>query len=89
MFKILLGFTLGSLAAIRRFGYIGKRVVIVCRVIVIILSHFTIWIALLVLDGNAWPKGLSIWDWEIRHATAGLSLADVLANSNLDTLVSK
>jgi len=63
--------------------------VIVCRVIVVIVSHFAVSITLLVLDGNAWSERLSIWDREVRDTTAGLSLANVLADSNLDALVSK
>jgi hypothetical protein len=87
---ILLGFTLGSLAAIRRLASdIRKRVVIVCRVIVVIVSRFAVSITLLVLDGNAWSEGLAIWNREVRDATAGFPLANVLADSNLDALVSK
>jgi hypothetical protein len=89
-FMILLGFTLGSLAVIGRFGSdIRKRIVIVCSVTVIIVSHFTVPIALLVLDGDAWSEGLAMWDGEVRETTAGFPLADVFADSNLDTLVSK
>lgn len=62
---------------------------IVCSVIVVIVSHFAVSVTLLVLDGNAWSERLAIWDREARYTTAGLSLANVLANSNLDALVSK
>lgn len=55
----------------------------------VIVSHFAVSITLLVLDGNAWSERLSIWDREVRDTTAGLSLANVLADSNLDALVSK
>ena len=62
---------------------------IVCRVTVVIVSHFTFTITFVVLDGYAWRQGLAVCDREARRATAGLSLANVLANSNLDALVSK
>jgi hypothetical protein len=61
--------------------------VIVGRVTVVIVSRFTI--TFVVLDGYALRQGLAVWDREARRATAGLSLANVLANSNLDALVSK
>jgi hypothetical protein len=87
---VLLDFTLGSLAATRGLAIgIRKRVVIVCRVVVIIVPHFAVSIALLFRDGYTGAEGLAIWDREVRHATAGLSLANVLANSYLDTLISK
>jgi hypothetical protein len=63
--------------------------VIVCRVIVIILPRFTVSVTLLVLDGNTWAEGLAICDWKVRHATARLPLANVLADSYLDALVSE
>jgi len=86
---VLLGFTLGSLAAIRGLAIgIRKRVVIARRVVVIV-PYFAVTIALLFRDGYTGAKGLAIWDREVRHTTAGLSLANVLANSYLDTLVSK
>ena len=89
-FTILLGFTLGSLEAIRGLaGDISERIVIVCRVIVIIVPRFTVSIALLVLDGNTWAEGLAICDWEVHGATARLPLTNVLADSYLDALVSK
>jgi hypothetical protein len=54
---ILLGFTLGSFAAIQGLARdIGKRVVIVRRVtVVVIVPHFTFTITFFVLDGYAWP----------------------------------
>jgi hypothetical protein len=90
-FTILLGFTLGSFAAATRrlASNIGKRIVIVCCVTVVVVSHFTFTITFVIPDGYAWPQGLAICDREVRRATAGLSLANVLANSYLDTLVSK
>jgi hypothetical protein len=63
--------------------------VIVCRVIVVIVSHFAVSITLLIMDGNAWSERLAVWDREVRDTTAGFSLADVLADSNLDALVSE
>lgn len=62
---------------------------IVGRVTVVIVSRFTFTITFVVLDGYALRQGLAVWDREARRATAGLSLANVLANSNLDALVSK
>jgi len=56
---------------------------------VVIVSHFAVSITLLIMDGNAWSERLAIWDREVRDTTAGFSLADVLADSNLDALVSE
>jgi hypothetical protein len=90
-FTILLRLTLGSLAAIQRLARsdIGKRVVIVRRVIVVFVSHFTFTITFVLRDGYARPQRLAISDGEVSRATAGLSLANVLADSYFDTLVSK
>lgn len=89
-FTLLLGFTLGSLKAICGLGGdIGKRIVIVGGVTVIIKPRFAVSIALLVLDGDTWAEGLAIWDWEVGDATARFPLTNVLADSYLDTLVSK
>lgn len=90
-FTILLRFTLGSFAAIQRLARsdIGKRVVIVRRVIVVFVSHFTFTITVVLRDGYAWPQRLAIGDGEVSRAAAGLSLANVLADSYLDALVSK
>jgi len=64
--------------------------VIVRRVtVVVILSHFTFTITFFVRDGYARPQGLAICDGEVRRAAAGLSLANVLADSYFDALVSK
>jgi hypothetical protein len=87
---ILLGFTVGTFAAYQRLASdIGKRVVVVCGVTVVIVSHFTFTITFVFLDGYAWPQGLAICDREICRATAGLSLANVLADPYFDALVSK
>ncbi len=89
-FTILLRLTLRSFAAIQRLASdIGKRVVIVGRVIVVFVSPFTFTITLVLLDGYARPQWLAIGDGEISHATAGFSLANVLADSDFDALVSK
>jgi hypothetical protein len=91
-FTILLRLTLGSLAAaIQRLARsdIRKRVVIVRSVIVVFVSHLTFTITFVLQDGYAWPQGLAISDGEVSRATAGLSLANVLANSYFDALVSK
>jgi hypothetical protein len=91
-FTILLRLTLGSLAASQRLarsGDIGKRVVIIRSVIVVFVSHFTFTITFVLRDGYAWPQRLAISDREVGRATAGLSLANVLADSYFDALVSK
>ena len=90
-FTILLRLTLGSFSAIQRLARcdIGKRVVIVRRVSVVFLSHFTFTITFVVPDGYAWPQRLAISDGEVCRATAGLSLANVLADAYFDALVSK
>ena len=62
---------------------------IVCGVTVVILSRFTFPITFIIIDGYAWAQGLAIRNREVREATAGLSLANVLADSNFDALVSK
>lgn len=86
---ILLYFTLSSLAVIARrlAGDIGERIVIVGRVTVIIVSHFTFTIAaLLIRDGYTGSQGLAV-----RRKVRGtrFSLSNVLADSYLDALVSK
>jgi hypothetical protein len=63
--------------------------VIVRRVTVVLVPHFTFSITFLILDGYAWPQWLTIGDGEVGHARTGLPLANVLANSYLDALVSK
>ena len=91
-FTILLRLTLGSFSATQRLARsdIGKRVVIVRRVIVVFVSHFTFTITFVLrVDGYAWPQRLAISDGEVGRATAGLSLANVLADSYFDALVSK
>jgi hypothetical protein len=90
-FTILLRLTLGSFSAIQRLACsdIGKRVVIVRRVIVVFVSHFTFTITFVLRDGYAWPQRLAICDGEVSRATAGLPLANVLADSYFDALVSK
>jgi hypothetical protein len=87
---ILLRLTLGSFATIQRLARsdIGKRVVIVRSVIVVFVSHFTFTITFVLRDGYAWPQRLAISDGEVSRATAGLSLANVLADSYFDALVS-
>ena len=90
---ILLRLTLGSFAAIpiQRLARsdIGKRVVIIRRVIVVFVSHFTFAITFVLRDdGYARPQRLAISDGEVSRATAGLSLANVLADSYFDALVS-
>jgi hypothetical protein len=90
-FTILRRLTLGSFSAIQRLtrSDIGKRVVIVGRVIVVFVSHFTFTITFILRDGYAWSQRLAISDGEVSRATAGLSLANVLADSYFDALVSK
>ena len=56
--------------------------------VVLVMSHFTFSIALLVLNGDAWPQGLAIRNRKV-NTTARFSLANVLADANLDALVSK
>jgi hypothetical protein len=85
---VLLGFTLGSLAAIRGLSSdIRKRIVVIGGVTVVIVPRFTFPIALFVLDGYAWAEGLAIWDGEICDTATGLPLANVLADSYLNSLV--
>lgn len=90
-FTILLRLTLGSLAAIQRLARsdIGKRVVIVRSVIVVFVSHLTFTITFFLRDGYAWPQRLAISDGEVGRATTGFSLANVLADSYFNALVSK
>ena len=57
--------------------------------VMVILSHFTFTITFVFWDGYAGPQGLAIRDREVRRAAAGLSLANVLADSNFNALVSK
>jgi hypothetical protein len=90
-FTILLRLTLGSLAAIQRLAGsdIGKRVVIVRRVIVVFVSHLTFTITFILRDGYARSQRLAVGDGEVTRATAGLPLANVLADSYFYALVSK
>jgi hypothetical protein len=90
-FAILVSFTLRSFATIIRgfAGDSGERVVIISRIIVVVLSHFTFSIAFLILDGDAWPQGLAIRNREIGDTTARFSLTNVLADTYLNALVSK
>lgn len=62
---------------------------IVRSVVVVFVSHFTFTITFFLRDGYAWPQRLAISDGEISRATAGLSLANVLADSDFNALVSK
>lgn len=62
---------------------------IVGRVIVVFVSNFTFTITFILRDGYAWPQRLAISDGEVGRAAAGLSLANVLADSYFDALVSK
>jgi hypothetical protein len=88
-FTFLLYFTLRSLAAIAGglASDIGERVVIVGGVIVIIVSHFTFTIALLIRDGDTGSQRLAVRNRKVRCTR--FSLSNVLADSYLDTLVSK
>jgi hypothetical protein len=90
-FTILLRLTLGSFAAIQRLARsdIGKRVVIVRSVIMVFVSHFTFTITFVFRDGYARSQRLAISDGEVSRAAAGLSLANVLADSYFDALISK
>ena len=91
-FTILLRLTLGSFATSQRFARsdIGERVVIVGRVIMMIfMSHFTFTITFVLRDGYAWAQRLAVSYGEAARATAGLSLANVLADPYFDALVSK
>jgi hypothetical protein len=63
--------------------------VIICRIAVVVLSHFTFSIALLILDGDAWPQRLAIRNREARDPSARFSLTNVLTDAYLDALVSK
>jgi hypothetical protein len=56
--------------------------------VVFVMSHFTLSIALLIRNGDAWPQGLAICNRKV-NTTARLSLANVLADAYLDSLVSK
>lgn len=62
---------------------------IICCVAVVIVSHFTFSITLFVLDGDAWPQGLATCNREVGDTTTRFSLANVLANTYLDALVSQ
>ena len=62
---------------------------IVGGITVVILSHFTFTITFVVRDGYAWTQGLAVCDGEVCRAAAGLSLANVFADTYLDALVSK
>jgi hypothetical protein len=89
-FTILLRFTLGSFAPIQRLASdTRKRIVIVRCVTVVFVCHFTFTITFVLLDGDAWPQRLAIGNREATRASAGLPLANVLADSYLDALVSK
>lgn len=62
---------------------------IVGGVIVVFVPRFTFTITFVLPDGYAWPQRLAISDGEVSRATAGLSLANVLADSYFDALISK
>lgn len=62
---------------------------IVRSVIVVFVSHLTFTITFFLRDGYAWPQRLAISDGEVGRATTGFSLANVLADSYFNALVSK